>query len=1202
MARPRPERPWPHLQRMKHPCDCKLEWCDAGRFQHYFGSTRIRVPVHDRKLSDIWLGYLGYTAEEKDWAWKQMTKRVKPKAFYVSAIHFYDCDVDFNENNKRMSAVLRSKTRHVDSMNGKTVKALRYSEMPYPSRPESGQNLGDGLKQSIYHWANRAGRVQVTEEAQLCAPCSPSGSGSRLRITSPVQATTVREPPEPQHISAMDVVATPQKPSKAPKKASPLEQRREQEGWSNSELWRSQLDPAQVDGVGNFVCGFARVVTLQQQVEQHARHCKGCLTWELRRMTQHGLAGRCVARCSLHTDCTYLPSDGELVWESSPYDEGTNKYMVNELYCGAIGYSQALHEASATLLDCMMLKAPCNSDVYGFVHTKVAPVVQQMKEEEEQRVAADSMRDRGFVAGGFDTAHDAVRNAPNSVGAMCDLATGELVTVNTLSEGTSASREPKILATQLDRVDELGIDLAVVAVDGCKDTAKQISSHPRVNAAAPADRSKTTDTALDTWHGDKTGVKNCKKFLHNATPELIKFLSVMVPKLAAEVDVVLTHDLMNESVSIILAQMDAWFARCNSHFERAARSADGLEGQWGDGVADATKLREFAKVLGATGASDSVTIDLSFSADDGDVETGTTVGTSDVAELASVTREQVMLDEVNAFVRAKNAKRKKQLLEFQCLGAIDPSDQMLGKEELAIIVSSMSNISKVDAMGKKKAELQSIATDLLPSASVVKGGLTLEAALNQSIPFIRAAFESRKKTRGTKRGHDESEAKLLNYLAELEKAKDPANPRECKSHPPFVSLNEIKPQLLSPRQVKATLDYFEVPLGEQPADTLRQMLSSDPVGECVAAVREASKLAEASRRRYFRHHSHSVRLVNETWGQASRSFKAWCITNSMLNFGNHMSNDHSNCKAHCWYSRCSDEDYIPREDFWTVCTGIGHPRNVPKLATLLMKAWTLGKYMHSLFYATALHCRTSACESFFHAVDVWLPMWAGFSQKGYELGVNCCFLTHNEQRRTKRLTTGSIVKEKSHPDGILRTSQRRSRTLAWRLTCQERVHAKFSAHIEPWLRTQRAKLEAKDKRRIEFVRKFEAAKAIAMRQSDRGRAGATLNRCPLIIPQLKMAYTQAEGLIHLPPDWPVQSKRPTPPFPLSSSALLPLPDDLVTELGSELSAMLDESESVPSQNETTQADQAPRETAEATAARTSAPIRPTQGPQQKWRK
>ena len=156
MACPRPERPWPHLQDIKKVCNCKLDWCNAGRYKHYFGSTRIHVPVHDRKLSDIWFGYLGYTAEEKEQAWKLMTKRVNPKAFYVSAIHFYDCDVDFNENNYRRTAVLHAKTRHVDSMHGKAVKADRYSEIPYPSRPESGHNLGDGFKQSIHHWANRA--------------------------------------------------------------------------------------------------------------------------------------------------------------------------------------------------------------------------------------------------------------------------------------------------------------------------------------------------------------------------------------------------------------------------------------------------------------------------------------------------------------------------------------------------------------------------------------------------------------------------------------------------------------------------------------------------------------------------------------------------------------------------------------------------------------------------------------------------------------------------------------------------------------------------------------------------------------------------------------------------------------------------------------------------------------------------------------
>jgi|EP01043_Picozoa_sp_COSAG02_P052167 hypothetical protein len=33
-----------------------------------------------------------------------------------------------------------------------------------------------------------------------------------------------------------------------------------------------------------------------------------------------------------------------------------------------------------------------------------------------------------------------------------------------------------------------------------------------------------------------------------------------------------------------------------------------------------------------------------------------------------------MLDEANALVQARNAKRRKHLVEYQCLGAIDPSN------------------------------------------------------------------------------------------------------------------------------------------------------------------------------------------------------------------------------------------------------------------------------------------------------------------------------------------------------------------------------------------------------------------------------------------------------------------------------------------------------------------------------------------------
>ena len=96
----------------------------------------------------------------------------------------------------------------------------------------------------------------------------------------------------------------------------------------------------------------------------------------------------------------------------------------------------------------------------------------------------------------------------------------------------------------------MNVDVPVMAVDGCKDTAKQISAHQRVNAAAVSDRSKTTDTALDTWHGDKTGGKNQKKYVTKSGPELSQFFSQTVVRLANETGVAITRDVMDEVVSL----------------------------------------------------------------------------------------------------------------------------------------------------------------------------------------------------------------------------------------------------------------------------------------------------------------------------------------------------------------------------------------------------------------------------------------------------------------------------------------------------------------------------------------------------------------------------------------------------------------------------------------------------------------------------
>ena len=484
-----PARPWEHLQHIAHPCDCKLPWCTVGRYQHYYGALWIGIPTHDRKLALLWLGHMGYNSEEAEAAWTQMTRRRNPTRMYASVVHFHDCDVTFEEGDSRWMATLHAETRHPDSMNGTQVRANRAFKSPYPNRPLSGANLGDGFEQSAFHWSNCASR----------ATADGFTSPSRLRVISPEQQSPVAASPPPvvaavnrSPISPMDIVHRPSRLTSPPAKVakSPLAQRRENAGWSTD----GTLDPVEVSGQGNFVCGFTQIVALQQQVEQHARVCKHSLTWETRRMTQHALVGRCVARCSCAVhggQCAYLPN-GELVWESSPHDAATGAYLANDLYCGAIGHTQSLQTASTELCHALMMKAPANKSVYRFVREWVAPVVHNMQRAEEEQVAKDAMEERGFIAGGFDVAHDAVRNATNSAAVTADLASGLILTASTLSEGTSASREPKMLTGHLQRIDELGVDLPVMTVDGCKDTTKIIGSHQRIHASAERDRQRTT--------------------------------------------------------------------------------------------------------------------------------------------------------------------------------------------------------------------------------------------------------------------------------------------------------------------------------------------------------------------------------------------------------------------------------------------------------------------------------------------------------------------------------------------------------------------------------------------------------------------------------------------------------------------------------------------------------------------------------------
>ena len=90
-----------------------------------------------------------------------MRRRTQPEKLYCAIILFHECDVTFTDNTPTgggRKASLNAETRHADAMHGLHVKASRDFKSPYPNRPYTGANLGDGLLQSFYLWANRASR------------------------------------------------------------------------------------------------------------------------------------------------------------------------------------------------------------------------------------------------------------------------------------------------------------------------------------------------------------------------------------------------------------------------------------------------------------------------------------------------------------------------------------------------------------------------------------------------------------------------------------------------------------------------------------------------------------------------------------------------------------------------------------------------------------------------------------------------------------------------------------------------------------------------------------------------------------------------------------------------------------------------------------------------------------------------------------
>ena len=200
------------------------------------------------------------------------------------------------------------------------------------------------------------------------------------------------------------------------------------------------------------------------------------------------------------------------------------------------------------------------------------------------------------------------------------------------------------------------------------------------------------------------------------------------------------------------------------------------------------------------------------------------------------------------------------------------------------------------------------------------------------------------------------------------------------------------------------------------------------------------------------------------------------MTNGLLNYTKHRNNDHSNCQRFIWYGKCGDGDahFVPTRQYWSELMPPAHARGAGKLAALLVDAFTLGPYMHKMLWATILYVRTCGAESVFHSNAIRRPKHGNWTQQGYELGLDVTVLIQNEQRDHKVLTSGRVVREKWHPEGVLQASQHRDRTQLWVLDAMEVCFP--AEHVAGWATRQRVKHAARHARRTLFVQKFELIK------------------------------------------------------------------------------------------------------------------------------
>ena len=286
----------------------------------------------------------------------------KPKDVRIWIGHFLDDDLCGPMDEDGRPTKVKAETEHehyvVTPLSGQ-------QPAPVPARPRDGRDaLVDGLGERAQR---RAGRRPAAPSAEAGPFADMAAGGALPPVTPASMGTKKRRQP--------DTAVEPGKPHGKPRVEEAI--------------------PLQV-----FMCDFQHQLDLCQQVQAHAHQCRGKLYWRTSELSTHGVVARMVGRCSKDKKCTaaYKNKSQRLVWASSELNPDGQRlvngkpfvdYVLNDVLATAEATTSVMHESFKTALMNTGLKPRSDAVTLAYHKQVVAPAMQCLREEEEQRVLND---------------------------------------------------------------------------------------------------------------------------------------------------------------------------------------------------------------------------------------------------------------------------------------------------------------------------------------------------------------------------------------------------------------------------------------------------------------------------------------------------------------------------------------------------------------------------------------------------------------------------------------------------------------------------------------------------------------------------------------------------------------------------------------------------------------------------------------------